>query len=146
MRLHWRLRTMLVGVAALAVVLASAAAVHRRAEHFRRLAAYHLQACDFLLDQAGGPVKCLQVGEGEDWDTELEKRFAVRGDRKYAAYKAAKYHEELFEKYRKAAEGPWLPVAADPRAPAMANPSFALHPDYARMVRDWNKPTVGGFQ
>ena len=65
MRLRWRVRSMLISVALVAIGLAAWVALERRSEHFTHLAAYHLQAHGELVDQAGGPLQCLQL-EGDE--------------------------------------------------------------------------------
>lgn len=145
MRLKCRVRTLLIGVAALAVIFAWVA-IDRRSKRFNDLAVHHLQAHEILVDQAGGPLDCLQVSDDETWETAAEERFAARGEREHLAYKASRYHWELFEKYRRAAVHPWLWVVADSPPPQMANPRFIPDASYDQMVRDWDKPPSGGFQ
>ena len=148
MRLRWRVRSLLVGIALLATGLAAWVAIERRAGRFRSLAAYHLPANGILVDQAGGGLECVQVGEDETLEAAVERVFAARGGQEYLASKAAMYHWALFEKYRAAAATPWRSVAADPPSPPMANPPF--HPDagLVRVVRDRDKPSTGeaGFR
>jgi len=139
-------QSLLVGVAQSAIGLAAWISIHRRSEHLMLLAAYHLQAHEVLLDSAGGPLECLQVGDGETWESAGEKRFAARGGRELLAYKASTYHWDLFEKYRKAAASPWSPVEADPQPPRMANSRLDADTSYVQMVRDWDKPLPGGMQ
>lgn len=146
MRFRWRLRTLLIGIALVAIPLAAWSAIQRRADRFTHLAAYHLQAHEVLIDEAGGVLECLQVEDGETLDSAAEKRFAGRGQREFLAYKASIFHWKLFEKYQKAAANPWLGVEADPPPPKLANPRFNLSEHYAELVRDWDKPSAGGFQ
>jgi hypothetical protein len=146
MRLRLRLRTLLLGVALLAVGLAVWMAIERRSKQFTRLAAYHLQAHEILVDQAGGPLQCLQVEGDDTWETAADKRFSARGERQYLASKASTYHWNLFEKWRKAAESPWLSVEVDPPSPPMANPPFDADSSYDQIVLDWDKPQPGSLK
>ncbi len=75
-------------------------------EHFTHLAAYRLQAHGELVDQAGGPLQCLQlevpgVGSGHG------RLSQPKGKQEYLAYKASTSLQRL-EKYRNAAARPWL--------------------------------------
>jgi hypothetical protein len=137
MRLRLRLRSVLIGVAMLAIGLAAWVTIERRTERFTHLAAYHLQAHFILAEQADGPRECLEP-EDDDWETAVEQRFAARRERVYLAYEAATYHWDLFEKYRKAAASPWLSVRVDPLPPQMANPRFNADSGYVETVRDWD--------
>ena len=148
MRLRWHLRTLLIGVALLAVVLAAWRAIDRRSRRFNHLAAYHLQAHEILADQAGGPLDCLEIEDGETFEAAMERRFEARGEREQLAFQASIYHWNLFETYRKAAASPCSWVAADPLPPRMANPRFHPHASHDQTLRDWDQdePLSGGFQ
>ncbi len=146
MRLRWRVRSMLISVALVAIGLAAWVALERRSEHFTHLAAYHLQAHGELVDQAGGPLQCLQLEGDEALEAVMEGTFAARGKQEYLAYKASTYHWDLFEKYRNAAARPWLSIEADPPPPPMANPRINADASYVQAVRDWDKFLSSGFQ
>src|SRR5262249_9336293 len=100
-----RVRTLMGAVALLAGLMGMAAGIHRRAESFKRLAAYHDQASCVLIDQAGGPLPC---GTGLT-ESDIAKIFCNRGPSECRDYHASQYHWELAQKYRCAAKRSWLP-------------------------------------
>jgi hypothetical protein len=117
-------RRMLVLVAALAVVLGVLAALQRRRERFLRLSAEYQSA-----------IHAVYIGESDPY---LE---------------IPNYHGFLAEKYRRAADRPWLPLEADlppPRgvrefwiaheAVKKAYPGVALQDYVAQIVADEPDP------
>jgi hypothetical protein len=122
----------MIAVALLAGLLGTAAAIERRVESFKRLAAYHYQAYSTLIDRAGGSLSC---GTGLS-ESDIEEIFCGRGPEECRAYKAAIYHGELSGKYRTAAERPWLPVSADPTPPPGAFPQFEAEQVYYDLAND----------
>jgi hypothetical protein len=100
MGLKWRLRSMLVCVAALAICLGAWVSIQRRSERFSRLAAYHLQACDVLLEPAGGPLECLRLDVDGSRKVVTKKVLAARGPEQYLAHQAFNYHLEAVRRVR----------------------------------------------
>jgi hypothetical protein len=144
--MRWHVQSALVAVAVVAVLLGAGLAVRRRAERLVRTAAYHLQAHELLVEQAGGPLECVEAEGDEDFEEATERIFAAVGGREYLAYRASMHHWHLFEKYREAASRPWLPVASDPPAPELANPRLERDPTYDDRVRGRGKPWDSGFR
>lgn len=132
MRLRWRVRSLMAGMAILAVLLGAAAGIERRRESFRRLAAYHFHAEDSLFERAGPLPDC---GTGMT-DADREEIVKSRGREAYWAYQAALYHDELGNKYLEASKRPWLPVSADPPAPPSANPELEADARWDELVND----------
>jgi hypothetical protein len=86
---HFRLRTLMIGVAIVGAILGLGVRLHARAEQYRRVAYEHER-------QVGLMWGCLNDGhpsERESW------------------------HESLATKYRYHASHPWLPVQPDPPPP-----------------------------
>jgi hypothetical protein len=129
-RPRFTVRRMMVATAVVAALLGRAAGVRRRGESFRHRAEYHLWADGHLTDEAGGPLGCSTGLEEGD----IERIFCGRGPRECRAFHAAEYHYALSEKYLKAAERPWLPVAEDPPPPPGAYPSFKADARYTEIV------------
>jgi hypothetical protein len=128
------------GVALSAAMLGITVGVHRRRESFRHLAAYHLQAYYLLIIKAGGPLECTDGITPSDF----ERIFCDRGPQECLAYRAAMYHDELCEKYLRAAEHPWCLIADDPPAPPTANPKFEADPSYYKEI--CGEDTDSGFK
>ena len=134
MKLHLRVRTVMIAITLLAGLLGTAAGIERRVESFKRLAAYHYQAHSVLIDLAGGPLFC---GTGLT-DSDFERIFCGRGPNECLAYKASCYHSELADKYKMAANNPWLPVSDDPPPLAGTFPKFEVDPFYYDLANDVN--------
>jgi hypothetical protein len=130
MRLRWRVRSLMAGVALSAAMLGLVVGVHRRRESLLRLAAYHSQAEGVLFDEACLPYIC---GAGLT-QANFDRIYLALKPRKYPVYRAAMYHHELSVKYRYAAETPWLLVADDPPAPPRAYPKFEPDPYYYKLL------------
>ena len=101
---RFRLRSMMILVAVLALSL-SAAVLWRRREHYRRLAeAYALTEMVLRVDsnmaRGSAAFPLLDLSESMD-------RNARQAD----------YYARLRRKYERAARRPWLPVEADPPEP-----------------------------
>src|SRR5687767_3054515 len=94
---------MMIAVAIVATILGVTTGIQRRGENFKRLAAYHLQAADVLMDRAGGPVE-VQNHEGMSGfsKSDLEDIFRARGAEKFRASQVAHYHFALYWKYQRA--------------------------------------------
>lgn len=101
-RRRWSLRALMAAVALVAAALGLAAGLHRRSETFRRLAVYHFQAADVLIEGAGGPLVC---GTGLS-AADIERVFCNRGPAQCRDYRAARYHGDLARKYRRASQYP----------------------------------------
>jgi hypothetical protein len=130
MRLQMRVRSFTIAIAAFAGLLGAAAAIERRSESFKRLAAFHLQASSILMDGAGERLFCV-TGLSE---ADLERIFCSRGPNECCAYKASRYHNELSEKYEFAAKHPWLPVSDDPPPLPGTFPEFKVDSIYYEML------------
>jgi hypothetical protein len=137
MRLHLRVRTVMIAIALLAGLLGTAAGIERRIESFKHLAAYHYQASSVLIDRAGGSLFC---GTGLT-DSDFERIFCGRGPDECLAYKASCYHSELADKYQMAANNPWLPVSNDPPPLPGTFPKFEVDPLYYDLVNGVNSGT-----
>lgn len=119
----WRLKTLLIGVAAAGLVLGVGRWSRVRAESFRKLALYHQAASygagdDFLP----GPLCGLAYRE-ETWFHAERDRIRRRFCRE-----AQDYHKRLATKYRRAAAWPFLPVAPDETPPPLAFPATVYDP------------------
>jgi hypothetical protein len=130
MRVRLRVRTVMLAIALVAGLLGVAAAMERRVESFKRLAAYHEQASSVLIASAGEPVFC---GTGLT-ASDFERIFCSRGPVECRAYKASRYHSELAEKYIMAAKHPWRPVSDDPPRLTGTFPQFESDPIYYSYV------------
>jgi hypothetical protein len=126
-----RIRTLMVAVAAMAVLLGCALAIRRRGTDFRGRVHHHAgelqtiadEIVRFAIREAGDPdlvewehfwfdngpepvPKPPRPGDAEKWRAWEENR------EQRIAYHAAMYH-----KYERAARYPWLPISADPPPP-----------------------------
>ena len=97
-------RSLLVLVAALAVVLGTLAALQRRRDRFRQLAAEYASA-----------VKAVYFADVGGKDGTV-----LTADAWY-------YHDELAAKYQAAAERPWLPLPPDPPLPVGLRAFWTAH-------------------
>jgi hypothetical protein len=94
---RFRIRTLMIAVAAVAVFVAFGVTLHRRSTRFRQLADFHVRAAsrieEELAVQSVGQVNAAATLDVVHW------------------------HDSLYFKYTRAANRPWLPVAADPPEP-----------------------------
>jgi hypothetical protein len=99
---HWRLRTLMLGVAVLGSSLGAFGALWRRSIVFRERADFHHVAANILAEQGGSG--CMDNGENDElYDPALRRAYL--------------YHRRLGKAYSRAARRPWLSVtyAAPPR-------------------------------
>ena len=117
--MRYRIRTLFIGVAAIASLLGAGLGHHNRIESRRRLALYHDRAANVLLERTG--ESCIDCVRSE---TEIERILRNRGDAQWLAYQAMIYHQGLSEKYLLAADQSSLWVAPDPEPPPGAFPDL----------------------
>ncbi|MEJ7638400.1 MAG: hypothetical protein WKF75_10615 [Singulisphaera sp.] len=98
------MRRMMFAVAVVACCVGLIVGLQRRAERFHLLADDHERAAVDLIMQAGGPVSATDLPDGG-----LEELMWYRGEGATRAWRASEYHEELVEKYRRAARLPGFP-------------------------------------
>src|SRR5258708_6870330 len=135
-RVRFTARLIVIAVVLVALPLGLIATVQLREARFRRLAAYHLQCENALLDEVG-VFECNSFQrDGETLDEAQDRMAAARGPDHYRAYKAYLYHSQLNEKYVRAAAYPWRPVDPDPPPPPRANPRFTPNEDSDRIIED----------
>ena len=108
--LHFRLRTLMIAVAVVALPLATWARIEARREQFRRASAYHRDQVVGAITVAIGPPGSYGVAA---WSTKFRCRLSQ------AQVDLDMWHLGLSKKYEEAAERPWLPVAADPDPPGL---------------------------
>jgi hypothetical protein len=115
-------------IALIAVPLVVPRLIERRRASFTRLARYHAQAANYLIEGPAGGIIAFE-DPIPDADAVIEARYRARGQKTWLAKAASDFHLSLAEKYAKAATRPWLPVAADPERPPMSYPRFEFDPE-----------------
>ncbi len=101
-RVRFTIRLMMIVVAGAGVVLGASVELHRRHDRFLRLAEHHEASCS--ITRACGKTRYSATNAlGED-----VRRWSRR---------RIEWHSTLAEKYRLAANLPWMPVEADPPEP-----------------------------
>ncbi len=101
-----RLRTLLIAVAVAALPLATWARIEARRVQFRSIAAQHRKKIIGLVCYRGGwNIFPVAIIKGE---YRILRESEVKLDT---------WHLRLSEKYARAAESPWMPVAPDPDPP-----------------------------
>jgi hypothetical protein len=106
-------------------LLGLALEIQRRGEAFHKLAAYHRVSAHLVFERAGMPRFCNidEFLNGQS-QSEIEQVYASRGMQVWLNYQAGKYHNRMADKYKLAADRPWLPVGADPPRPPGAYITF----------------------
>ena len=98
---RFRIRALVILVAAVAIVLGVFVTMQRRSRSFGRRAAYHKVAFATIISEYRTLLSSRNTPE---------EVVAVLG-----------YHQDMSVKYRSAAARPWLPVGPDPAPPALRN-------------------------
>jgi hypothetical protein len=104
---RFRIRTLMIAVAVVAIPLGAMVAVAERRQRFMRMATAHWRA-----------TVAVQILENGTANGVVEHYLDARGVPLGAQQQARdKWHETMAEKYRQAARRPWLPVPPDPPEP-----------------------------
>ena len=112
-RVRFTVRRMMLVVAVVGVILATASGIRRREQAFWRKADYHRKRYWEWEGKSKVPQWFMHgIDEGV-----LANMLAKESPTGRHAYYMAKYHGLLISKYMDAARSPWLPVAPDPPEP-----------------------------
>jgi hypothetical protein len=96
-----------------------------RGRAYRVRAWYHMTASHQLANEATWFFCTFGLPERQ-----VEAIHSSRAAERSALLTASGYHRRLHEKYERAAQRPWLPVAPDPPPPPRGNPRIVTAADY----------------